>query len=112
MAKEIEEMSVSELMGELKKEGLKWTPSERHLMLTPEYITERLSAISKKFDAACEDRGIDLVEGHFVYKRTYFSVVIEDGPYLLRESCDPTYSQELRDWLLIKNGLASPNWVL
>jgi hypothetical protein len=62
----------------------------------------KLAKISTELDSLCKERGIDLVEGSFIYTRKYFSDVLEDGDYLLRESCDPTYSQELRSWLLMK----------
>ena len=69
-------------------------------------IVPRIAAIADELDMRCSERGIALVDGFFVYKRTYFSVILEDSDHLLRESCDPTYSQDLRTWLLIKIGKA------
>ena len=63
---------------------------------------QRMDAIAKIFDQACADAGIAFIEGQFWYARKFFSVVIEPEPYLLREVCDPYFSDIYREWLQIR----------
>lgn len=69
---------------------------------------EKMDAIAAQLDEMCINAGIAFIEGQFWYARKFFSVVIEPEPYLLREVCDPYFSNIYREWLLIKeSGLVS-----
>ena len=61
-------------------------------------------AIATELDRRCMDAGIAMIEGQFHYARKWFSVVLEDGEYLLREVLCAEYSHQYRTWLLLKEG--------